>query len=243
MGLNHDFASPEPPEHADGGNRAGITAIDVASRLREDILRGEYDATQRLPPERVLAQKFGASRGTVRAALAQLQDMSLVVSRQGSGTYVTYNDDDDLQTIVEVTSPLELIECRMAIEPHMARLAVSNASKTLLERMRQELESVEATGDDADGFSRADEQFHLSLAECADNPLLLWTYRRINDIRHQTQWTARKRVLTPHHIHEYNRQHRQLYEAISGRDVNSALQVITAHLEKARNQLLGLDNE
>jgi GntR family uxuAB operon transcriptional repressor len=192
----------------------------------------------------VLAEHFGASRGAIRAALQQLQDMNLVTRRQGSGTYVNHRGNlDDIQAVVKITSPVELIECRLAVEPHMARLAVMNANATDLERMEEALKQVEAT-DGPDQFSQADERFHQSLAECSGNPLLLWVYRRINDIRHQTQWSAHKEsVLTPRHIDEYNRQHRELFTAISARDINRAVQAITAHLEKARNQLLGQDND
>lgn len=244
MSTIHDAEGREHNDRAVDGQRATHSAVYVASQLREEILRGAFDFTQRLPPERELAERFGASRGTIRAALARLQNMNLVVSRQGSGTYVNHGDQDDLQTVVEVTSPLELIECRMGIEPHLARLAVANAGKAPLKRMLQTLEAAEAAGSDPDGFSSADEQFHLALAECADNPLLLWIYRRINDIRHQTQWSARKdHVLTPRRIEDYNRQHRELYAAIRSRDVHRAVDVITAHLEKARKQLLGLETE
>lgn len=234
----------EPLQSPDIEHHAATTAIDVAAELREDILGGAFESTQRLPPERVLARRFGASRGTIRAALRQLQNMNLVVSRQGSGTYVTYRDEDNLQTIVEVTSPLELIECRLAIEPHLVRLAVADAGQAQLGRMQQVLESAEAKSTNPDDFSLADEQFHLALAQSANNPLLLWIYRRINEIRHQTQWHAGKdRVLTSRRMKNYNQQHRGLFEAINARDINRAVQAITTHLETAREQLLGQDGE
>lgn len=220
-------------------------AASVAAELRHDILNGLYAFQERLPPERELSEHFGVSRGTARSALQQLEDMNLVTRRQGSGTYVSYRGNmDDIQAIVKITSPLELIEGRLAVEPHLARLAVLNASATDLERMEKALEQTEMTIDGPDRFSQADERFHQSLAECAGNPLLLWIYRRINDIRHQTQWNARQNnVLTPRHITEYNRQHRELFTAISDRDINRAVKIITAHLEKARGHLLGIDDE
>ena len=38
-----------------------------------------------------------------------------------------------------------------------------------------------------------------------------------------------------------DRQHRALYDALCSRDVDAAVHVITAHLEKARRDLLGVD--
>lgn len=220
-------------------------AAGLAMQLRHDILNGVYGWNERLPAERELAVHFGASRGTIRAALQRLQEMNLVTRRMGSGTYVTYREETGSHlSIDKITSPLELIEARLAVEPYLARLAVIHASTADLERMQAALERTEATIDGPDQFSEADERFHLSLAECAGNPLLLWIYRRINDIRHQTQWSARKdKVLTAQHIAAYNHQHRELYTAIYNRDVRCAVTAITTHLEKARRDLLGVDEE
>lgn len=224
-------------------NTAG--AAGLAAQLRHDILNGVYEFNERLPAERELAAHFSASRGTIRAALQQLQDTNLVTRRLGSGTYVSYRGDlDDIQAIVKITSPLELIEGRLAVEPRMARLAVMNASVVDLERMEEALQRTEATIDGPDQFSAADERFHLALAESAGNPLLLWIYRCINDIRHQTQWRARKdKVLTARRIADYNHQHRALFTAIRDRDAQRAVNTITAHLEKARRDLLGIGDD
>lgn len=220
-------------------------AAGLAEQLRRDIVNGVYGWNERLPAERQLAAHFGASRGTIRAALRRLQDMNLVARRVGSGTYITYHGvAGDHIGIDKITSPLELIEARLAVEPYLARLAVMHASTADLEHMQAALERTEATIDGPDQFSEADERFHLALAECAGNPLLLWIYSRINDIRHQTQWSARKNeVLTAERIAAYNHQHRELFTAIGKRDVRRAVAVITAHLEKARRDLLGVDEE
>jgi DNA-binding FadR family transcriptional regulator len=224
------------------GPRPTTGAAQIAAQLRHDILNGVYAFDERLPAERELAAHFDASRGTVRSALQRLQDMSFVTRRLGSGTYVSYREElDDIRSVVNITSPLELIEARLAVEPHMARLAVLNASPADLERMEAALAEVETTLDGPDQFSEADERFHLALAEGAGNPLLLWIYRRINDIRHQSQWRSRKdRVLTTQHITEYNQQHRELFTAISNRDVQRAVNTLNGHLEKARRHLMGL---
>jgi DNA-binding FadR family transcriptional regulator len=69
---------------------------------------------------------------------------------------------------------------------------------------------------------------------------MVWLYRRINYVRGHKQWNAMKdTVLTPARIDQYNQQHRALYEALKSRDMDGALQIITAHLEKARADLLG----
>ena len=62
--------------------------VQIAGRIREQILGGVYRPGNRLPTERDLGEAFDASRGTIRQALARLTDEGLVRRTQGSGTYV-----------------------------------------------------------------------------------------------------------------------------------------------------------
>ena len=219
-----------------------VGSAAIATRLRQAILDGRYADGERLPAERDLARHFEASRSTVREALRRLEEMRLVTRRIGSGTFVNYRPALDQNSIAEVTSPIELIEVRLAIEPQMARLAVVNATARDLERMGEALKRVESCGADRERFSRADEQFHLMLAECTQIRLMVWLYRQINDVRSHAQWDAMKdKILTERRIAVYNRQHRELYRALCDRDVDAAARIISGHLEKARRDLLGVD--
>ncbi|MCC6424444.1 MAG: GntR family transcriptional regulator [Phycisphaerales bacterium] len=56
--------------------------------LLEAIQRGEYPLGKRIPTEKILADRMGISRNTVREALASLVQDGLLNRRQGSGTYV-----------------------------------------------------------------------------------------------------------------------------------------------------------
>jgi GntR family uxuAB operon transcriptional repressor len=233
---------PAPPRPGTSLPRATPSgSARIVTRLRRAILDGDYGYRERLPSERHLAVEYGAARGTVRSALEQLEDMNLVVRRPGSGTFVRYRGHADDEDIAEHTSPLELIEVRLSVEPSVARLAVVHANAQDIERLADALMRVEASKDDPDSFSRADETFHLALAESTRNPLMVWLYRHINDVRGHRQWSARKdKILTPDRIIAYNKQHRALFKAIESRDTQEAADIMTSHLEKAREDLLGV---
>ena len=235
--MKKDEASV-PPTAAGSGSAA------IAAKLRRAIMEGAYVYRERLPSERELAEHFGASRSTVREALRQLEDMHLVSRRIGSGTFVNHDAEFGGSNIADVTSPLELIDVRFAIEPQMARLAVANATARELDHLAEALRRLESCGDDRELFSREDETFHLALAECTRNPLMVWLYGRINNVRGHKQWTSMKdTILSPERIRQYNEQHRALYEALRNRDTNSAVRLITAHLERARRDLLGAEQD
>lgn len=218
-----------------------VNAAAIATALRRDIIDGVYAYRDRLPPERRLAERFGAARGTVRSALKHLEDGKLLTREPGRGAFVSYRGHAHEDDIAELTSPLELIDVRIAVEPDMARLAVRHANAQDLKRMGEALERVEGCGGDPERFSRGDEAFHLSLAECTRNPLMLSLYRHINEVRHHTQWNIRKdKILTPEAIDAYNRQHRALFNAIVARDPEAAAQILIEHLKRARSDLLGV---
>lgn len=60
-------------------------ASACAGRVRAAILRGELAPGERLPPERDLAASFGVNRGTLRAALRELELGGLLSVLHGSG--------------------------------------------------------------------------------------------------------------------------------------------------------------
>lgn len=63
----------------------------VADALRDAIATGRYRAGERLPGEHDLAERFAVSRGTVRAALADLADDEYIATRGGIGSVVTFD--------------------------------------------------------------------------------------------------------------------------------------------------------
>ncbi|WP_285773852.1 GntR family transcriptional regulator [Microtetraspora sp. NBRC 13810] len=56
----------------------------IASELAERIRRGEIGNRDRLPGELELAEEFSVSRGTVRQALATLQQNGLIETSTGT---------------------------------------------------------------------------------------------------------------------------------------------------------------
>jgi DNA-binding FadR family transcriptional regulator len=215
----------------------------IATTLQKAILKGSYAYGERLPPERDLAKHYRTSRSTIREALRRLEDLKLVTRRIGSGTYVSYHRTPDGHVMAYRTSPVELIEVRLGIEPQMARLAALHATIDDLGQLETALAELEKIGTDRDAFSNADEQFHLRLAECTRNPLMIWLYKHINDIRGHAAWHRMKeKILTPERIEIYNAHHRRIFDAISNRDADSAAHIVREHIQKARQDLLGVED-
>ncbi|MGW7789509.1 GntR family transcriptional regulator [Streptomyces tricolor] len=59
--------------------------------LATEIRTGGHPAGERLPGEHALAARFGVSRTTIRAALAELTEQGLITTRTGKGSYVVFD--------------------------------------------------------------------------------------------------------------------------------------------------------
>ena len=230
------------PSNRPNSNRVGVTTGNVVTHLRRQILEGDYSFDERLPAERNLAEEFGVSRGTIRSVLQILENQHLVRRQIGSGTYVSHRESTNQQEIASVTSPIEMVEVRIAIEPQLVRLAIANASSRDLEKLHEALLQCEACDGDSEAFARADTTFHMTLAHCSKNKLMYWIYDRISEVRRHSQWGRMKsKLLTPERMNYYNAQHRNLYEAISTRDTARAVQLIKDHLYGVQDDLLETD--
>ena len=216
-----------------------VGAGDIAIHLRRRITGGELLHGERLPPERAFADRFGVSRGTVRGALRRLEESGFVEKRPGSGTYVAWFDTETVP-IAQSTSPLELIDTRYALEPQIVRLAVLNATEQVLVKAERALEAMERSEHDADSFSANDEAFHLVLAECTRNAMLVWITKRVSDVRKNAEWARmRQLTLSAEMIRRYNAQHGEIFEAVRRRDAERGAAAMTAHLDLARRSLVG----
>ncbi|MCY4463096.1 MAG: FadR/GntR family transcriptional regulator [Albidovulum sp.] len=212
---------------------------EIASVLRSEISDNTWNEFDRLPPERELAARFGVSRGTVRDALAKLSKENLVEIRRSSGSFVTPCKRAEFTDLpFESIRPLELIDARFALEPHICRLAVLNARRADFEDLEVLLESMEAEVNDWISFSDLDAEFHARLVETTGNQLLLWMARQIDRVRIQDEWMRMRRLtLEPPIIVQYNSQHRRIVDAIRKRDPELAANIMKEHLETARLSL------
>src|ERR671916_1206506 len=118
------------------GAAAGLATAAVEAKLSagiyeklfERIVAGEFPVNARLPSETELARRFGASRPVVREALARLRDDGLIVSRQGSGSYVRRRPDQAVLQFVPVGSIADIQRCfefRAGLEAAAAALAAT----------------------------------------------------------------------------------------------------------------------
>ena len=115
-------APADSAPHALEARRSG----GIYEKIFERIVSGELAVNARLPSEADLARSCGVSRPVVREALARLREDGIIVSRQGSGSYVKRRPDSAILRFIPVSSIADVqrgFEFRAGLEGAAAALA------------------------------------------------------------------------------------------------------------------------
>ncbi len=209
----------------------GIDAALVALLAAPGVAAGS-----RLPTERALADRFGVSRSTVRAALSRLEARGDVVRRVGSGTYAAR----PLAAPTGDVSPREIMDTRLAVEPALAALIVAHADRADIDRICAAMLAARAAPD-ADSFEVCDAAFHDALALATRNRLMIAVSQTIGAARALAEWgELKRRHASAARRAGYDAEHAAIAEALLARDAPRAEAAIRAHLLTVRRELLGL---
>lgn len=227
---------PEPQPIRRSGRRDSTQ--DIRAYLLEAVAQGAVGPGGKLPTERELAARFDLPRNTVRKTLAQLEAEGTITRHVGRGTFLADTGGFPADSVTH-TSPAELMEARMRLEPAMAELIVTNATPADFERMETCLDRAER-GATLDDFEVWDAALHQALAAATHNRFVTRVFDMATAVRHQTEWGKLKdRVVTPERRLKYQEEHRTIVEALKARDADRARAAILAHLQHARRNLFG----
>ena len=130
----------------------------TVARLRQLLDEGQFGEQGRMPPERDLAADLGVGRRSLRRALDVLEREGRIAREQGRGTFVrgpSLLTGLSLERISEHTSPPEVIELRLAIEPIAARLAAVRASACEIRKIQRLVEATRSA-EGPDVYEQAD---------------------------------------------------------------------------------------
>ncbi|SEQ03422.1 DNA-binding transcriptional regulator, GntR family [Amphritea atlantica] len=208
-------------------------------KTQDDIVYAHiFDAIleQRLSPgtklnEESLGEIFGVSRTIIRRALSRLGYEQVVVLRPNRGAVVA------CPTIEEAR---QIVFARRVVEKAVMELVCDNAQKKQLEQLRQMVRDEQACFDRGDRGAgiRLSGEFHLLLAEIANNPPLLSFQRSLVSlcslIIAQYESGAKSHCSYDEHF--------ELIDAIAGKDKPRAVSLMMHHLDHIEEKL-SLDDE
>lgn len=219
-----------------------LVASDIAGALRKRISAGEWADLGRMPPERDLASEFGVARNTIRRAVGLLEEDGTVTRQSGRGTFLPPEQKSTLAQAVERmegTSPADMMEIRLLLEPSAAQFAATNASTSELNLVR-EAHQIACDSLDMPTFEHWDAEFHNRIFACSRNDFLKEIHNVMRILRNQSPWfEMKKRSFSEERRQTYCREHGAIVEALMSRDQEAARAAMHEHLLTVERNLLG----
>jgi len=236
-------------ESDNGRIRVPKTSELVADQIREQIIRGELNEGDSLPPEGTLMVTLGISRPTLREAFRILEAESLISVVRGSRSgarvhrpstelvsrYAGYLLESQSTTIAD------LYAARLAIEPTVVRwLAIAKGQTPGMAKVKSVLEELGdmLANEEFDKFIDNIAYFHQVLVEATGNKTLSFMNRMLLNLArtHQNDYQRRHPRSTEERqksIRTGFKSYAKLINLIENGDVEEAVEHWRLHLRNA----------
>jgi GntR family transcriptional regulator, transcriptional repressor for pyruvate dehydrogenase complex len=214
---------------------------EVVGQLHQLIDAGKLKAGDRLPSERELAETFRVSRSSVREAIKTLENQGMVITRPGSGTFITaVNVEAIIPPLASLLSRgkdalIDLFEMRCLVEPNIAALAAERATPADILRLKEICtEQEQQIKQDTSAVDR-DAAFHLTIGRATHNAAL---QRLVASIVEILKPIREKSLQTPGRAHKSLASHREILVAIERHDPELARQAMQRHIQAVEENVL-----
>lgn len=244
--TDFDEMKPEPPFRAVVAPRRKRLSDAIVEQVEAMIVDGTLSPGHALPAERLLAEKFGVSRPSLREALLRLESKGLLTVARGGGFVVT---DVTAPTITDPLvhllqrhpdAELDIIELRHGLELVSAHFAALRSTKDDHLRLRRAHEQLgrQQQSQDPLAAAQADAAFHLAVAEASHNVALIHVMHGLHNLlrtsmRHM--WDLM--YAEPDSLSVVRGQHQALLDAVVAGDADRARDAAHLHLHYVRESL------
>ncbi|MEY8118547.1 FadR/GntR family transcriptional regulator [Falsihalocynthiibacter sp. BN13B15] len=211
-------------------------------RIVSMIVLGEFAVGVKLPTEHVLSESLEVSRPVLRQALKQLREDGLIVSRQGSGSYVQRRPDGSVLDFAPVGSIADIqrtFEFRAAIEGEAAFLAANRRTDRDLQKLQTAYDELDRCVQANELGVDADEAFHAAICESADNQYFTSARNSMKaNILTGMNLTRNLSLTMPaSRLELVQGEHLAILKAIKVSDAEAARLAMRVHVENARKRV------
>lgn len=209
----------------------------IIEQIRDLVASDVLKPGQKLPSERIMAERFAVSRGIVREALRRLEFYGVLKTLPQSGTVLEGVGTTTLVVLIDNLLEIPgndfatLAEARTVVEIHTARLAALNASDAQIAEIKRVHARFSAIAGDNRRALEENMLFHLRIAGAAGNTVLRSFVSQIEPeiMKFSIQLDAYRDNRMPSIIAE----HEAIVRAIEKRDPEAAAAAMARHLENA----------
>jgi DNA-binding FadR family transcriptional regulator len=215
-------------------------STDPVRLLRVYVSKHRFSFNDRLPPERELCVQLDLKRTALRKALAILEGEGQIWRHVGRGTFIGARpvlNLTEVKYLGSISSPSQIVDARLAIEPELASLAAQRATASDLAEIRlcnqrcREAQNWRA-------FESWDNRLHHALAAGTRNKLLMTLFDTLNAVRRARVWRTVRSGRIPSSSYSSFAEHDAIIAAIANRDPQKASDAMRAHLNSVRARLI-----
>jgi GntR family transcriptional repressor for pyruvate dehydrogenase complex len=210
-------------------------AEEIADRIRVLILDGTFPTGRPIPGERLLAERFAVSRGSIRDALRMLETIGLLETRHGQGTFPRELDVNRL--VAPLASVLsyhhdlrdELMDVRRMFEPAVARVAAIRVTEDDLADLQRIVETQRRKLKSGRSALVEDTAFHAVLARATRNRAVMRIMETLNNLLIESRTLSLKQKGRPERSIQG---HEAVVEALRRRDPEAAARAMHTHIDQ-----------
>jgi len=197
----------------------------IYARVFDAVLEQKLTPNKKINEED-LASIFGVSRTIIRRVLLRLSLDGAVVLHKNRGAYVAALTPDQVQ---------ELYAARRIVERGIIATACKTADEKDIKGLQDIIASEHKSSESGDRASRIrlSGEFHLEIANIADNGLLYGFLRQLVVRTSLARACFEQSGVSPCSSHD----HKALVDAIASADVDLAKELIVRHLESSESEL------
>ena len=217
----------------------------IIGKMRDYINSKNLEPGDKLPSERMLAEKFEVSRSNLREAIQTLEFYGLLISRPQSGTFVANIGvvalNGMIQDIINLDKPdfKSLVETRILLELKTVKLAAIRRTSEQLIQMEKALQAYTKKASRGEDAVQEDLLFHLAIAKASGNSsmntfMLIITPEIITNF-------AKYHVCDENQSFVAIDEHRAIYEAIKNKNPQEAKNQMKMHFRSLYKYCYNVD--
>lgn len=224
----------------------------VANIIKKDIAANKYQVGDMLPAERLLAEQMEVSRTVIREAMIMLEVEGYVEVRKGAGIRIINTNPtqhlaqnslvQESESFIKSCGPFELLQARQLFESNIAEFAATQATKQdLVALMKIQQQAKE---DDYSRDSYWDTEFHIQLARCTQNSVVVHIAEIMCKYRAENPyWQKLHEHIDDNKIRSWCVEHDEIVNALLKKDPHAARVATWQHIENTKQMMFEGSNE
>lgn len=225
-----------------------ILIDQIIEKIAILIENGDLKPGDFLPGERILSERLGISRTSLRQALKALNVLGVLDIIPGKKTYIKKSFSDILINPFRFIKAIhsiklkEIFEARGILEEGLVQKAAKKATESDIEKLRSYLEMSEKNLENKSEFIYSEFMFHQCIFDAVNNKILTAVMNSVNDLLIVLE-KYEKDYLSIEDRRQSYKQHVEIFNAIKEKDPEKARLAMHIHLNTMELRLKKMENK